>query len=261
MHSDYESFAIDWVPRQGSALSAFGAGWTGWCPDRGVSTDLPEYRRLRRGRTEMPGKAALRGLHAELKAPFRLAKGQTVWSLDHELLMLAQSLPAVRLPRFEITVFDGQVVLSLTRPTRSVLRLSRYIDELVRPLQRGPRYRSYTGESSVAGISIPGMHAWTDLIATSVERFLVPLSDRMELELAFEMADSLAPALRSILDETQFLSEIALLGNPGHGRPWRVIERYPLAEEPMRSGVNTPAGMACKGPQLFEPLAAGMAIV
>ena len=75
------------------------------------------------------------------------------------------------------------------------------------------------------------------------------------------MADSLAPCLRTILDEPQFLSEIALIGNPGRGRPWRVIERYPLAEEPMRGGVNTPTGMACKGPRLFEPLETGMAIV
>lgn len=261
MHSDYVEFAIDWVPRQGSALSAFGAGWTGWCADRGVRSDLPEYRRMRRGRVEMPGKTALRGLHAALKSPFRLARDQTVWSLDHELITLAQSLPAVRLPRFEVTVFDGQVVLSLSRPSRSILRLTRYIDELVRPLQDGPRYTAYSGEDTVAGISIPGMQAWTDFAATSVERFIVPLGDRMELELAFDMADSIGPQLSEVLDEPQFMSEIALIGNPGRGRPWRMIERYPLAEEPMRSGANIPAGMACTGPQLFEPLEAGVAIV
>ena len=261
MHNDYEAFAIDWIPRQGSALAAFGAGWTGWCADRGARSDLPEYRRMRRGRPEMPGKARLRGLHAELKAPFRLSRDQTVWSLDNELMSLAQSLPAVRLPRFEVTVFDGQVVLSLSRPSRSVLRLTRYVDELVRPLQDGPRYKTFTGADSVAGVTIPGMQAWTDFNATSVERFLIPLSDRMELELAFDMADSLALWLRPILAEPQFLSEIALIGNPGRGRPWRVIERYPLAEEPMRGGVNTPSGMACKGPRLMEPLATGMAFV
>lgn len=261
MHSDYEDYAIHWVPRAGSALAAFGAGWTGWCAERGVSSDLPEFRRMRRGRPEMPGPGALLGLHAVLKEPFRLARGRTVWAMDTELMALAQSLPAVRLPRFEVTVFDGQVVLALSRPSRPIVRLTRHIEDLVKPLQAGPRYARYSGDWDVSGINLPGQRAWVEPEPAPVARFHVPLSDRMELGLAFKMVDDLTPALNAILDESQFLSDIALVGNPGRGRPWRLIERYSLAEEPTRHGVPAPRGMACKGPSLFAPLDTGFAIV
>lgn len=261
MHSDYQDYAIYWLPRAGSALAEFGAGWTGWCPECGVSSDLPEYRRMRRGRPEMPGRGALHGLHAALKTPFRLARGRTVWALDHELIALAQSLPAIRLPRFELTVFDGQVVLALSRPSRPIVRLTRHIADLVKPFKAGPRYARYSGEWDLSGIQLPGQRAWIEPEAAPVARFHVPLSDRMELGLAYEMVDSLNPLLKSVLDEPQFLSDLALVGNPGKGRPWRLIERYALAEEPTRHGTIAPTGMACKGPRLFAPLDTGFAIV
>lgn len=261
MHSDYEEFAIYWMPRQGSALAAFGAGWTGWCADRGTRSDLPEYRRLRRGRPEMPGASTLHGLHCVLKAPFRLARGRTVWSLDHDLMALAQSLPAVRLPKFEVTAFDGQVVLALSRPSRPMARLMRNIDDVIRPIQAGARYATYSGQHQVAGIDIPGMRAWTEVDDGSVNRFQIPLSDRMELGLAFDMVDMLAPALRHVLSEPQMMLDLALVGNPGRGRPWRLIERYALADEPRRLGTPAPTGMACHGPRIYDPLNTGMAIV
>lgn len=261
MHSDYDALAIDWVPAKGSALAMFGAGWSGWCTDTAISVDLPEYRRLRRGRAEMPGTGARRGLHAALKAPFRLARQQAVWALDSDLMALAQSLPVIRLPQLEVTVMDGHVVLALTRPCRPAVRLVHHLAELLRPFEASPTHVPWRGDGVVPGLSLPGMHAWSKADGMPVERFHLPLSDRMELSLALEMADALNVELAPVLAERQMLGEIALVGSPGKGRPWRLLERYALAEEPTRRLTPTPSGMACKGPRLYAPLDTGLAIV
>ncbi len=261
MHDDYEEFAIHWVPQQGSLLAEFGVGWTGWCAERGMRSNQPEYRWMRRGRPEVPGTTALHGLHAPLKAPFRLAKGRSAWALDHDLIALAQSFPMVRLPRFELCVHDGRVVLSLARPCRSALSLIRSLETVVRPFEAEPGYLQYSGSLGVAGVDLPGMAAWTDFEGTSVSRFHVPLSDRMELDRAFDIVDTLTEHLSQVLREPHLLGDLALMGNPGRGRPWRLVERYALSDEPMPRQVPVPSGMACNGPDLIAPLNTGMAIV
>lgn len=261
MQNDYEEFAVYWVPRAGSALAEFGAGWTRWCAERGMRSDLPEYRYMRRGRPEMPGETGLHGLHSPLKSAFRLGRGRSFWSLEHDLMTLAQSLPSVRLPLFEVNVFDGRVVLALSRPSRPVMRVIRHLEELVRPYEAVPNYVQYTGENGVAGVDLPGMRAWTDCDGASVARFHIPLSDRMELSRAFEMVDTLTPQLSEALREPQFLMDLALMGNPGRGRPWRLIERYAFSDEPMRRETPVPHGMACNGPDLIAPLNTGVVFV
>ncbi|MEM9059503.1 MAG: DUF1045 domain-containing protein [Pseudomonadota bacterium] len=261
MHQDYEEFAIYWIPRTETSLSVFGAGWTGWCADRGTVADLPEIRRLRRGRQEAPGSGAVHGLHAALSAPFRLARGKTVWALDHDLMALAQMIPAIRLPRFEVTVLDGRVVLALSRPSRPVSKLTRFVAEVVRDVRKEPGYISYHGTSTVAGIYLPGMAAWSDAGATEAGRFHIALTDRMGLADAFDMVDELTPALDEVLVEPQLVADLVLMGNPGRGRPWRMVERYPLAEEPRRQTDGLPRSMTCRGPRLWAPLDTGLAIV
>ncbi|MEM7686822.1 MAG: DUF1045 domain-containing protein [Paracoccaceae bacterium] len=261
MHQDYEDYAVYWIPRTDSALSVFGAGWTGWCADRGAVADLPEIRRLRRGRPEAPGSNATYGLHAALSTPFRLDRGRTVWSLDQRLLALSQALPSVRLPKLEVMVMDGRVVLSLARPSRSVNQVARCLTDLIRGIRRDGGHQRYTGASTIAGIYLPGMGAWSDAGMLETGRFHIALTDRMDLADAMDMADDLTPALASVLAEPQTLADLALVGNPGRGRPWRLIERYPLAEEPRRQTDGLPRSMTCRGPRLWAPLDTGLAIV
>ena len=42
--------------------------------------------------------------------------------------------------------------------------------------------------------------------------------------------------LEPVLNERHRLSDLALMGDPGFGRPWRLLHRYPLAEPAEESG-------------------------
>ena len=261
MQQDYEEFAIHWVPRHGTRLAEFGAGWTGWCAEHGMSSDVQEYRWLRRGQPEAPGMSALHGLHAPLKPGFKLAIGQSFWSLEDDLISFAQSLPTIQMPRFEVTVFDGRVVLVPSRPNRPILRLIRNLDAVIRPFEAQPVYSQCAGGQALAGVDLPGMQAWTDFNGGSITGFQVPLTDRMELQRAFDLADSLTPRLKAVLAEPLHLMDVALMGNPGRGRPWRLIERFAFSDEPSRREARVPRGMACNGPELIAPLNTGLAFV
>lgn len=244
MDIGYESYAVYWVPHRGSALAQFGVGWTGWCSDRGDAEDIPEIRRLSRGRSGVPGSVARRGLHAIVKSPFALSADENIWQLHEALEALAHETRMINLPRIELTVFDGQVVLALTNPCAAVVNLMRDVAKVIDPCLKVPVY---------AGSPQPGARDWGSLDMPVMERFHMPLTDHLELGIAYEVVADLRPVLEPILMEDQVLADLALVGDPGDGRPWRLIERYELSQEP--APVKVPIGMDCNGPQLIAPFA------
>ncbi|MFN3614080.1 MAG: phosphonate metabolism protein, partial [Rubrimonas sp.] len=72
--SGYARYAIYYAPEPGSALARAGAAWLGADP-AGAPPPPIEPAGLPRPRAELVSRAARYGLHATLKAPFRLAPG------------------------------------------------------------------------------------------------------------------------------------------------------------------------------------------
>ncbi len=53
-----------------------------------------------------------------------------------------------------------------------------------------------------------------------------------------------------MLDEPRRLHDVALMGDPGEGRPLRVLQRYDLSDTPVRRGANP---LPCHGPKVLAP--------
>jgi hypothetical protein len=253
-----ERYAIWWLPRPGSALAQFGVDWTGWCPDRGTTHVRRALGVLSRSRAGVPGSVRLRGLHATIRAPFRLAPGRGAWALETALAELAGRTQPIRLPRLRLTVDDGRVVLAPMRPDEEVTRLLSGVADTVRRFQVDHDYAALAGAGAVAagGIVLANMPADRDP-ARQLARFRIPLTDRLEAEAAAGVISDLAPLLAPMMARWQPLSDFALVGDPGRGRPWRLLERFGLDSEAAVGAGPMPAGMDCRGPRLLAPLLAG----
>ncbi|HET7411003.1 MAG TPA: DUF1045 domain-containing protein [Paracoccaceae bacterium] len=249
-----ERYAIWWVPRPGTELAQFGVEWTGWCADRGVAHARRALSALSRSRAGVPGAARLRGLHATVTAPFRLAPGRSVWGLETALTDLAGRMRPIRLPRLRVEVCEGRVVLAPSRPDEAVMQLLTGGAEAVRPFRVTPEYAALSGPGAVAagGLVLPDLpQAPGDQATRAPVRFRLPLSDRIEGATA--MAAELDPVLAPLLAERPILADLALVGDLGRGRPWRLLERFALEAEAQERDAPPPSGMDCRGPTLLAP--------
>ena len=258
---DCTRYAIWWVPRPGSELGRFGLDWTGWCADRGTTGARRALAALSRPRAGVPGAVRLRGLHASVKSAFRLAPGRSAWALEDAVAELAGRTAPIRLPRLRLAVADGRVVLTPMRPDESVTRLLTGAAEAVLPFEVTASYAALTGAGAgmgsgavaAGGIVLPDRPEDASVSSTP-ERFRLPLTDRMDPAAAAEIVAELAPFLADMLARPQTVADLALVGDPGRGRPWRLLERYALDGEVTRRETPLPAGMDCRGPSLMAPL-------
>lgn len=253
---DCVRYAIWWVPRPETALGRFGADWTGWCADRGVTQARRALSALSRPRAGVPGAVRLRGLHATVCPPFRLAEGRSPWALENALAELARRTAPIRLPRLHLTVDGGRVVLAPMRPNEALTRLLAGAAEAVMPSVVSAGYAALTGDGLVAagGIVLPDRPVAQAAAPAVPQRFGVALTDRMAPAEAAEIVAELAPVLGPVLLRPQTLADLALVGDPGGGRPWRLLDRFTLDGECAGAGPRLPAEMDCTGPSLITPI-------
>ena len=241
MHGQYSSYAIAWIPRTGSALARFGKGWTGWCPEHGSHADPAERVNAGADTPVALGPIAYRGLHAEFAAPFRLPRGRSFWRLDDEVQELARSLSSTVLPRLSVALVDDRVMLVPERRAPGIDRIARSVAEVV------------TAQDEAA--TPAGMEALPERPpATPDPAFRIALTGALGKEGGRRLAATLQRHLAPMLAHRQVLDNLALLGDPGEGRPWRLIQRYPLTPGPVRAGTAGPAGMDCPGLEPMPPL-------
>lgn len=238
-----ERYAIWWVPRPGTGLARFGVEWTGWCADRGVAHARPEACDLPQPRPGVPGTARLRGLHATIGAAFRPAEGRSIWAIERALGELAARTAPIRLPQLSVEVAEGRVVLALSRPDEAVATLLSATAEAIRSLRVRPEFEALAGP--------PCAIAPATATARGPMRFQMPLTDRVAGAAA--LAADLAPVLASLLAYPRVMADIALAGDPGGGRPWRLLERFGLEGDGAGSAAPSPDGMGWRGPDLLAP--------
>jgi hypothetical protein len=102
-----------------------------------------------------------------------------------------------------------------------------------------------------AGSTGEGIEALVQLPATDAHRFIIPLTDRLPLEAAFQVMEELQPLLEPMMSTPRRLHDVALMGDPGEGRPLRVLQRYDLSDTPVQRGANP---MPCHGPHMLAPM-------
>jgi hypothetical protein len=170
----------------------------------------------------------LHGFHGVVIAPFRLGDGHSPWSVERALEATADALVAVPMPPLELAVTGGQVALVPTRPSSGLEAVLAKVEEALTPLMAAPLPGASRGARGATG----GTKRLSQLPASAAHRFHMPFTDRMDIADAFRIRDRLDPVLAPMLDEPRKIAELALMADPGGGRPLRVLQRFDLRETP-----------------------------
>lgn len=251
MSGEYQRYAVYWVPRRPDPLAVFGASWTGWCAEQGEVRPRGAFPGLAAEAAAVTRGLHCHGLHAAIRAPFRLAPGRSGFSVEHVLTDLAEELVAAPLPPLETAVLAGRVALVPTRTPRALAALMTRVAEALRPLAadtdangNGNGFAEAPAARDATLVPLPGAGA---------PALQVPLTDPLPEARARALEAGLASLLAPMLVEPRRLAELALMGDPGGGRPLRVLQRYELLDRPRRHGAEA---LPCYGPRVYAPMPA-----
>lgn len=253
MPDEFERYAVYWVPGRSDGLARFGASWMGWCAERGEIRPRPVDFDHAAEMLRYTRDVSRHGLHGVVSAPFVLGQGRSRWSVERALQAVADRLPSFTLPRLEFAMVDGRVSLA---PVQSDTANCAALDDAVARVAAA--IAPLTDADGILADSLSGrsqrMVTGGDTLgqrpATSAHRFHVPLTDRPDLRIAFRIIEQLKPRVEPLLGEVRRFTDLALMGDPGGGRPLRVLQRFELSELPAR---QTVAALACMGRQTLVP--------
>jgi hypothetical protein len=266
MLDEFERYAVYWVPGRSDALMRFGTAWMGWCAEAGETRPQDAEARFPSRDSSLTRDVSRHGFHGVIRPPFRLAAGRSLWSIERALQALAETQVFLAIPRLEIAVVDGRVALipsatdvaacealsdAVTAVERAIAPLVHADDARAKPVDHGGRKAAGAG----GGLR--------QLPPSGANRFHMPLTDRQELPIAFQIKEELQARLETMLGEPRRLGDLALMGDPGGGRPLRVLQRFDLRETPVRRATTA---LPCSGPQNLvqtddDPMAdAGIAV-
>lgn len=255
MSDEFEKYAVYWVPKRHDPLARFGVSWTGWCAEQGEPRPRGKFGGFSFDVAAVTRELRRHGLHAVIKAPFRLGSGRSRFTLEHILSGLIEDSVSFALPRFHLAVVDGRVALVPRQNCRALSNIVARIGDAVTPLEAAAPVSGF-GEAPApspapGGIVIEDVDALVQLPAADAHRFHVPLTDQLGLELAFKVKSELKPLLEPMLDEPRELGDIALMADPGQQRTLRVLQRYDLCGSPRRQASSA---LPCHGPHVLVPM-------
>jgi putative phosphonate metabolism protein len=222
----YARYAIYWTPPPGP-LARFGAEWLGWDPASSAEVDVPEFAspNLR----QITARPRYYGLHATLKAPFRMATGQTEGGLRDALDRLAKGQPPVCLKALALARMGRFICL---RPEGETAMLDALAAEVVRRLDP---FRAPSTEAEIARRSRARPAPDADALMLRwgyphvMERFRFhvtltgPLKDAETASVEAVLMHLLAP----LLTRPFRIDALTLMGEDAQGR-FHAIGRAPL---------------------------------
>lgn len=221
MSDVYERYAIYWVPAPPDPLAAFGCRWTGWCAEDGTRGERDGWPGAAGFAPEITAGLRRHGLHGALLAPFRLSGRHGRFALESVVEAVAARRIAPALPPLVPEVLGGRVALVARPRSAAIEALAVAFRTAIAP---GISAKAFADAPTV----VPGVDARA---ASAARPFHVPLTD----VLAPGEAEALLPALARLVDpllaQPRRIADVALMGDPGGGRPLRLLERFPLRGE------------------------------
>lgn len=226
----YARYALFWAPTPGTALAREGAVWLGWDPAAGEA--IARQTDAAPAREADPRVAAPRryGLHATLKAPFRLAESVSAADLDAALAAFARDRPSATGPALAILDDLGFFALRPSAPCPAVDALAadvvRDFDRFRAPLTDEDRARRGVERLGAAERAL--LEAWGYPHVLDRFRFHVTLTGRLAPEETAATRAELVERFAPLLAPGFALDAISLFGDPGGGAGFRHLRRYPL---------------------------------
>lgn len=224
-------YAVYFAPAPDTPLAQFGRTWLGY--DAETGTTIPERRDYGLGldlTARITATPRRYGLHATLRAPFRLAPGAEPGDLVEALARFAAFRPAVPLGRLGLTRIGDFLALVPLGDTDAVDRLH------IQCLFGFERFRAPLTPAEQARRRAPGLSPYQSLLLAqwgypfvlSEYRFHVTLTGPLSPVEAERIAPALAPALKHVECEALDINALCLFAETGDGSPFRLIERVPL---------------------------------
>ncbi len=180
-----------------------------------------------------------------------MAPGRTYWRLDDALRAAAKTIPAIQISGFDIGVREDRIVLLPRHMPGAVDRLQGRIADAVHLVATRPGRELTKQMLASCGTTVP---IGTIPGAAVIPSFVLPLTDRMPGTEARDMAALIRPRVAGFLSAPNVLSDLALMGDPGRGRRWRLLERFRLAESALDARATVPCGMDCPDQRELPPL-------
>jgi putative phosphonate metabolism protein len=225
-------YAVYWAPEEADPLRAFGAAWLGHDP----ASAVPVRHRNRLGiapaqADELTAEPRRYGLHATLKAPFRLQPDVRLAALIDAIDALMRSTPAFTVEPLRLTNLNGFLALCPAQPSPAIDDLARRcviaLDPLRAPLtpaERGRRKPQFLTPEQLRLLDTWGYPHVLDHF-----RFHITLTKRLTGAEQSFVRPLLETATKPFCAEPLRIDSIALFGDPGDGRPFRLVQRFSLA--------------------------------
>ena len=234
----YQRYAIYWLPPEGGALADFGTRWLGQ-GKAGPGRRRKTAKAAANPAPELPAEMVERitadprryGLHATLKAPFRLKEKVAQAELVERLTRFAAGRRAFASSPLALTDLSGFLALTPAQPDPRLDALAHQcvvaFDSCREPLTASERARRLaTGLTPHQHLL---MEMWGYPYVLSEFRFHVTLTGRLKAAERKVVEPVLAVATAPLCVGPLAIDGIALVGDPGDGYPFEVVCRCPLA--------------------------------
>lgn len=266
MYDAFERYALYWVPTPDQSISRFGLDWTGWCAETGEHHARRPIAGLGPAAGLEAGDIGRHGLHGVLAAPFALARGRNVWALEQAVDHVASTSAPIRVPAVRAAVVAGRIALVPRQPVETLDGLIGRVRAALWGLAAVAETGAEAADAAADGapLGAPGMATEPAGRPAGEDAALAAESDRPSDHFHIPLTGPIAPgaagaaltaveALLARLSLTPLrIGDLALMGDPGSGRPLRVLRRYSLSAadpEPALRGV-----LETRGPQLLAGL-------
>ncbi len=225
-------YAVYWAPEEADPMRAFGAAWLGHDPASGQPVLHREGLGLAADvANDLTTEPRHYGLHATLKAPFRLKPDARLAELVDATDALARSIKSFTIEPLRLTNLSGFLALCPSSPSseldalaqRSVIELDPMRAPLT-PAERARRKPQYLTPDQLQLLDTWGYpHVFEHF------RFHITLTKRLTDAERSLVQPLLEKATRPFCSKPFSVGSIALFGDPGDGRPFRLVQRFPLS--------------------------------
>lgn len=218
-------YALFFVPRPETALAAFGKAWLE-ADDLGAgSLDPALHRRI----TATPRRY---GFHATLKAPFRLAEGQTPTALNEAIATFAQAQPAPAPLPLALRPLGGFLALVPAQDTPDVSALAQACVEAFEPF-RAPLTEAELQRRRASQLTERQdsyLQRWGYPYVAEEFRFHMTLTDRLSDEEKSLVEPTLSRLVSPLIREPLRIDAVALVHQENAESVFTVVERFSLSE-------------------------------
>ena len=232
----FARYAVYWSPDVSDPLADFGARWLGHDPASGPENGNAPVRRLRLGLDDafadrVTAEPRTYGLHATLKAPFRLGQGVSENSLAAAIEKVATETRTFTTAPLALTALKGFLALCPRTPSPTLnalaARCTTELDPFRAPLTDDDRARRKP--ATLTEVQRELLERWGYPYVLGEFRFHITLTGRLTAQDRARVEPVLGVSVMPYCSSPFSVTGISLFGDPGGGAPFELVQRYALA--------------------------------